>query len=113
MATKVLIIPTSLTLPFYTQRVRLDGREYSLRFRWNTCAERWRMDLLTDENEPIVLGMKIVTDWPLLRYYKFDPRCPPGEFFAQTLTQDTSPPGFSDLGIGQRVELTYYAATEA
>jgi hypothetical protein len=106
---------TLLTIPVVegrahtTQRINLDGRVYTLVMKWNEGQETWYLSLYDSEESPIVQGLRIVSNWPLLRYYHFDTRTPPGELYAQDLTGDGSPPGFDDFGIGKRVELTYYA----
>ncbi len=106
------VIPTTPGVPYYTQRTKLDGRDYNLRFAWNQRAERWTLDILDEAAVPIVSGIKLVTNFPLLRSYQWDPDVPPGKLLVMTLTQDRSPPGFYDLGIGRRCELTYFSATE-
>ena len=60
------------------------------------------------EEQPVLLGLKLVANWPLLRHYHHDPRVPPGEFFVMDLTGDRTPPGLDDLGEGKRCELTYF-----
>jgi hypothetical protein len=112
MATSIVSIPTSEGAAYYSQRVRLDGRDYNLRFAWNEREGRWYLSIFTDEDVPLILGIKIVTNWPLLRYYRSDPRVPPGEIMAMDLTPDGAPPGFDELAIGKRVELVYFAVVE-
>jgi len=111
-ATKVLVIPTAEGLAFYSTRVRLDGKEYQLKFRYNQRTATWFLGLFDEEGDPIAESIRLVANWPLLRYLKHDERCPPGELIAQDLTTDGSPPAFDEFGIGKRVELTYYAATD-
>lgn len=103
-----LVIPVPETA-YSAQRITLDGRTYTLRLSWNTLAASWYLGIDDVEGEPIVDGIRVLTDWPMLRFYRADLRVPPGEFLAQTLTTDVSPPGYDDFGIGKRVELTYYA----
>lgn len=109
MATAVLLIETSSDFAFYTQRARLDDRDYVLHFSWNEREGRWYLGIHDIEDDPIVDSIKLVTNWPLLRYYHSDPRCPPGELMVQTLTSDDSPPGFDELGSDKRCQLNYYA----
>jgi hypothetical protein len=104
-----LVIPVIAGRAYTRQRMNLDGRVYSLELAWNQYESSWHLSLFDAEDEPLVLGLRIVANWPLLRYYKADPRLPPGEMFAQDLTGDGSPPAFDDFGQGKRVELTYYA----
>lgn len=104
-------IPTVIGEPYYTMRTRLDGRDFNLRFAWNQTAERWHMDIYSGADEPLALGIKIVCGIPLLRFYQYDARLPPGILMAMDLSNDNSPPGFLDLAIGKRVELTYFPTT--
>lgn len=111
MATQVLLIPTTPGVPYYSQRTRLDGRDYILRFAWNQREERWYLTIADEDDQVILSNIKLLTQWPLLRYHLHDPRVPPGELIVQTLTQDLSPPGLHDFGPGLRCELNYYATT--
>ncbi len=106
-----LQIPVLEGAAFQRQRMALDGAVYTIGLAWNQWASYWSFSLWDSEDSPIVLGIRIAVNWPLIRYYKFDPRCPPGEFIAHALTGDGADPGFDDFGIGKRVELTYYAQT--
>lgn len=112
MATAIISLPTHDGAAYYSQRCRLDGRDYTLRFAWNQREGRWYLTLLDAEDNLLVSGVKIVSNWPLLRYYQYDPDVPPGELMAQDATGDNSPPGFDEMGIGNRVELVYFAQVE-
>lgn len=107
---KPLVIPTTGD-PYSSQRIALDGKSYTLSLAWNQYASSWSLSLFDENEEPIVVGLRVISNWPLLRYYGFDPRMPPGELYAQDVTGDGSPPGLDDFGEGKRVELTYYAQT--
>jgi len=100
-------IPSPL-LPAFSQRSRLDGREYVIAFAWNAREARWFFDLSDENGEPIVEGVKVIPNFPLLRRV-VDPRCPPGELAALDNTGD-EPILFADLGT--RAILVYYTAAE-
>lgn len=100
------LIPTTSD-PYYSQRVRMSGVDYLLRFRWNSRQELWRLDMLTDEEEPLVLGFALVCGVPLLEYYRHINGVPPGELMAVSSVADISPAGLNELGEGKRVELYY------
>lgn len=104
-----LQIPVTAGSAFQRQRIALDGRLYTLELKWNQWASYWSFGLWDSEESPIILGIRIVSNWPILRFYRYDPRTPPGEIIAHDLTGDGSPPGYEDFGIGKRVELTYYS----
>lgn len=103
------IVPVIPGRAHTTQRVTFDGQVYTLELLWNMSRGSWTLSLFDAENDPIFLGVRIVTNWPLLRWYRYDPRTPPGELVAVTLTSDRAHPGFDDFGEGKRVELTYFA----
>lgn len=100
-------IPSPL-LPAFTQRSRLDGREYVISFVWNARESRWFVELLDENADPIVSGVKVIPNFPLLRRV-VDPRCPPGELAALDNAGD-DPIVFADLGT--RAILVYYSAAE-
>ena len=104
-----LQIPVLDGAAFQRQRIALDGKLYTLELKWNQWASYWSLGLWDSEDSPIILGIRIVSNWPILRFYRYDTRIPAGEIIAHDLTGDGSPPGFDDFGIGKRVELTYYS----
>jgi hypothetical protein len=108
MATK--LIPNIPDTAYSRQRTRLDGRDYVLEFAYNEREDRWYLTILDDEETPLVCGLKLVTNFPLLRRYKANPDVPPGELMAIDLTGNRAPPSFAELGEGRRVELTYFEA---
>jgi len=105
-----LTIPTTPGVPFYTQKTRLDGIDYILGFRHSQREDRWYLSIYDSEQNPILLGLKIVANWPLLQAYRFNTLVPPGEIMAQDLTTDESPPGLNEMGAGKRVQLIYFEA---
>lgn len=105
-------IPTLQGVPYQTQRTRLDGRDFLLDFSWNMRAERWALDLYDDTDTILVGGILLVTNRPLLRFCKWDPRVPQGDLRVIDVSSDGSPPGFYDLALGQRCELVYFGATD-
>lgn len=106
-----LLIQTSAD-PYYTQRVRLDGRDYILRLAWNQREERWSLSLFTDRDEPILFSLKLLCAWPLLSPYRYDDRLPEGELYVCDWTGDGSPPLLEELGEGRRCQLLYFTQEE-
>jgi|GEM_PF-1435203 len=106
------VLPTVVGNPHYVMRTRLDGRDFILRFIWNQRQDRWYFDILSTAEEPIAVGIKIVANWPLLRFHRWDKRLPPGELMAIDLSGDRSPPRLNELAIGKRCELTYFPVTD-
>lgn len=105
-----LLIPTSSD-PYYSQKVKLDGRDFVFRFSYNEREARWYLGILDDEETPLRLGLKLVANWELLQHYRADPRMPPGELWVMDLTESNAPPTLNELGEGKRCELTYFSAT--
>jgi hypothetical protein len=105
-----LLIPTSAN-PYYSERVKLDGRDYLLRFSYNEREERWYLSLYDDAEDPLILGIKLLTNWELLQHYHADPRVPPGELWVMDTTGNDDPPTLNELGVGKRCELTYFSVT--
>jgi hypothetical protein len=107
-----------LTIPgvdgstYYSQRVRLSGRDYLLTLSYRTRIERWKLDVHTDEGDAVALGVPIDCNWPLLRSYRGRAHCPAGDLIAVTTQTSTLPPGLTELGENKRVELTYYEPGE-
>lgn len=105
------VIPTEReTRGNYSQRTVLDGREYLLLFRWNQREGRWYLTISDQDGAPIVSGVKIVVNFPLITNRIVDARRPPGEIFATDTTGADIDPGLDDLG--SRVVLIYIDAAD-
>lgn len=102
-------IPLSPGTPAFTQRTLLDGRAYILDFRWNERESAWYLSLLDEHEDPILYGIKLVLNWPLLRRV-VDPRRPPGSLMCVDPSGNDDSPGLQELGT--RVELIYLDAEE-
>ena len=92
----------------YTLRTNLDGVDYQFAFDWSEREERWYLGLYTAAGDLLCSNVKILTNWPMLSFYHYREGMPAGELMAVSLSQDSSPPGMFDLGLGRRCELTYY-----
>jgi hypothetical protein len=102
----ILVIPTPSDVDSFTQLTSLDGASFELRFRWNPRAAGWFLDVFDAGGEAIVLGVRIVVSWPLLRRVTHAGR-PAGEIMAVDTTGGGDP-GRDDLG--SRVVLKYFDA---
>ena len=105
----IRIIPTDPELSTYSQRVTLDGREYQVTLQWNQREAKWYVSLADADGAPIVDGVKVVANFPLLRTLT-DRRAPPGEMFAMDRSGAGVDPGLRDLG--RRVLLVYVDAAD-
>lgn len=105
-------IPTLLDEPFYTIRARLEDRDYTLKFRYSTRQARYYLSIYDEDETPLVVGLKLVTNLALLRFYHHRPNMPPGELMVTCMTADVRPPEFGELGADQRCQLTYFTHAE-
>lgn len=46
-------------------RIVLNGKQYNIRFTYNDTCDYWKFSLYDDQVKPIVLGIKIVPQFPL------------------------------------------------
>jgi hypothetical protein len=96
--------------PFQTFVSNFDGIKYTITLSYNQREERWYLSIADDEGVPILSGLKLQANWPLLWRHRYNTRVPPGEIIAINTTSDRSPPTLNDLGEGKRCELTYIEA---
>ena len=50
-------------------RVVLNGTAYLIRFTYNDTGDYWKFSLYDSQNNPIILGIKIVPSFPLNVFY--------------------------------------------
>ena len=50
-------------------RLSIDGKEYGLRFTYNEKYDYWNFGLYDWNNNPIIAGVKIVPNFPLLHFF--------------------------------------------
>ena len=105
-----LEIPIQPDLNAFEQRIQLDGEYYTSRFRWNPRAERWYLDLLSGDGDPIVNGIALVVGVPLTMHLRTLTGMPPGAFVCVDTDKLGNDPGFDELGV--RVKLVYLTADE-
>lgn len=101
-----LEIPLPTDTPLFSIRTTLDGVEYVLNFDWNGRESRWYMSISMIDGTLLVAGIKLISNWPLLRRFA-DLRLPQGNLRAV----DYSPQGGEPAGLvedlGRRVKLIY------
>jgi hypothetical protein len=102
----VIAIPTETTKPHWDQVTTLDGVDYQLAFRYNQRENVYYVIFADTLGNIINGGIKIVANWLLLQSV-IDPNMPPGELFALSTGPNDDPPGYGEMGIGQRVVLYY------
>lgn len=102
-------ITTRSDLPSYSQRVELDNVIYNLIIRYNERMARWVLDVQTQEEVDILIGVPMLTGVPLLiQYTKKD--LPPGDFML--LHRDGTDINAERNDLGDSVGLFYFDEAE-
>lgn len=102
-------IPT-FTDSEYTERVTLDGIEYSFLFSYSTREEVWYMSLFATDGTPIASSVKLVSNYRLIKR-NLHPARPPGLLVVLSTGSD-EPPKQGELGEGKRCALIYLTKEE-
>jgi hypothetical protein len=101
-------------IPFKTpsqwrEQITLGNIPYILRFKWNALNEFWSMDVLDGDENFIVVGVKIVTNWNLLEQYSMLEK-PLGDIICQNIIGGNGKIQRYDMN--STTELIYYALNE-
>ncbi len=99
-----LVMPIRNDLAAYTFQIDLEGTIYTFTFRYNERMDRWLMDIADANEETIITGIVVLTEWLLIDRFK-DDRLPPGNFLAIDESGEQKYPGREDFG--QDVKLFY------
>jgi hypothetical protein len=81
-----------------TQRVQLSGSSYSLRIVWSQRGRCFRMSVSDSAGVPLVLGVRMVTLYPLLDRYHYDKRLPPGDIWFLDMRDQGAKPTLAEMG---------------
>ena len=101
----MLELLTSTTFTFYTVDVDLDGVTFRLQFKFNDRDSAWYMSIFSTADVELRTGIKVVSDWTLLRLWQEIQLRPAGEMIATT-QGDIARPALVDE-LGAEVVLTY------
>ena len=104
-----LEIPVNGNLSSQKMIIALDGVRYRLKVYYSFRAAIWQLDILTDRETDLLIGLKLVPDWGLTDRFKIE-GLPPGEFTAFDTSGEGLPPGRDDFGSNRRVRLHYEEA---
>ena len=55
--------------PIYTYRISLESKSYTVNIYYNERMEGWLLDLYDDNGSAIVLGIRLVANYPMLTDY--------------------------------------------
>ena len=103
-----LEIPVRTDLPNYNERVDLEGTTYIFKFRFNSRWQTWIMDILTADEDNILVGVPIHVNLPLISKIR-DERLPQGFLFAINIENTYQDP--TEDNFGQNVLLLYREST--
>lgn len=99
------IIPTSTTIPSYTQVTQIAGRNLRLSFDWNARLGRWRLAIYEAETGRLLRGgITLVDGWDVIRREVGD-ALRDLAIAAIDISGSGKDPGLSELGIGARSQL--------
>lgn len=90
-------------------QITLEGEIFILEFTWNALNEFWSMDIYTRNEVPLIYGITIVPDYPLLSTYTVE-GMPKGEIICQNIVNGDDIIRRYDMS--QKFELVYYAENE-
>lgn len=102
-------LPITQEGPHFSFVSDLEGVAYTFEFRWNDRESGWFLTLGDGEGVPIVAGVRVVVNYPLLSRFT-DARLPTGFLFAFDSNGLDEDPAFEDLG--RRTILTYGTRAE-
>jgi len=93
----------------YREDIELDGTNFILIFSWNALNEFWSVGIYDGDLNPIVLGIKIVTQFNLTQQL-VQVNMPLGDILCQNIVGFFEKIERNDMG--QTNELIYYAEGE-
>lgn len=56
----------------YRYGISLQGISYQITFYWNARIMQWHMDILLEDQTPVVLGIALVSQYPMLVDYNLE-----------------------------------------
>lgn len=96
--------------PAWQAQITLTGTIFLLYFSWNAMNEYWVMNIFDRNDSPILLGVKVVTNFDLTAQFAAITGMPQGNIVCQNIL------GLWDViqrfDMGQTTELIYYEPGE-
>lgn len=93
----------------FREQIQLDGEIFFLDFQWNALNEFWSFDILNIDEEPLIYGIKIVSDFPLLTFNRVK-GSPRGNIFCQNIVKGDDV--IKRFDMNQKFLLFYYSEQE-
>ena len=92
------LFPARNDLPWYSMTISLTGVLYTFQLRFNPRMNRWIMNVLDPQLNPIMMGVVILINVSLLSQYPTLP-IPAGIFFSLDNTNTDSQPVLDSFGL--------------
>jgi hypothetical protein len=89
----------------WSEQIQLSSTIYNLVCQWNALNKYWTMDVLTRDQVPLVVGIKIVVNYNLLKQYSVF-GLPAGDTVCQSIIGSFAKLGRFDMD--RTAELVYY-----
>lgn len=103
------IIPFKLPAAFQEQ-ITLSSVIFLLYFRWNAMNQYWVMNIYDRNDQSILLGIKIVTNYNLTAQFAARTGMPKGDIICQNILGLWT--DIQRFDMGETTELMYYIAGE-
>lgn len=87
----IFAIPTSNSLPWYSQRAVLSGVTYTLEFRYNPRMARWMLQVQDSAGRALLSGIPLLPGLDVLRGHH-TMAVPPGALVVYSVTKSAAPP---------------------
>lgn len=99
-------IPLLSGEPDQTADITIADTPYTLRMLWNERFQYWALSLYDRNDDPVILNIKIVPNYPLVSRYKKTTFA--GDLYFMHSAGKTYDPGFDDVGGDSGYALYYY-----
>lgn len=96
--------------PYQTLDISIGKRAYTIRLRWNDTQEFWVMDMYDREFSPILLGIKLVKNFPLIHKHALTSLPTYGDLILLDRVKNDDRP--TREGMGERFKLVYVDWTD-
>lgn len=94
----------------WQEQISLTDQLFILYFKWNANNEFWVMSIYDLNSLPIILGIKLVSNYNLTKQFSAIPGMPLGDILCQNIIGENVDIGRFDMG--QTTELIYYEPNE-
>ena len=103
----IVEIPLDNEDPAFEFFISLDNVPFRFDFKYNTRMRKWFFNIKTETEEDILLGVPVITNWPVIVRFKQD-ELPLGQiFFVSEETEQRDPLRFD---LGTKVKMFYQEA---